>query len=51
MELENFKKVLSQNAQPQKFIDIRVFEFLNNIFEDKQSVTKVQIRELAIVPP
>ena len=51
MELGNFKKVLSQNAQPQKFIDIRVFEFLNNIFEDKQSVTKVQMRELAIVPP
>ena len=51
MELENFKKVLSQNAQPQKFIDIRVFKFLNNIFEGKQSVTKVQMRELAIVPP
>ena len=41
MELENFKKVLSKNAQPQKFIDISNFEFLNKIFEDKQSVTKV----------
>ena len=51
MELESFKKVLSKNAQPQKFIDIRTFEFLNKIVEDKQSVTKVQMRELAIVPP
>ena len=51
MELENFKKVLSKNAQIQKFIDIRTFEFLNKIFEDKQSVTKVRMRELAIAPP
>ena len=51
MELENFMKVLSKNAQPQKFIDIRVFEFLNKISEDKQSVTSAQMRELAFVPP